>query len=110
MPLDTNYPYKFDFEIISILHKHKLYYHIIISLSLAALQCLLPGRFLLPDKVKGRSSEDNLLCVTGRMNNLRTLIVSTLQIAIVKTLIRGDTSPYLAPAPALELETNLRKV
>ena len=44
------------------------------------------------------------------MNNLRTLIVSTLQIAIVKTLIRGDTSPYLAPAPALELETNLRKV
>ena len=69
-----------------------------------------PGRFLLPDKVKGRGSEDNLLSVTGRMNNLRTLIVSTLQIAIVKTLIRGDTSPYLAPAQALELETNLRKV
>ena len=64
----------------------------------------------MPDKVKGRGSEDNLLSVTGRMNNLRTLIVSTLQIAIVKTLIRGDTSPHLAPAPALELETNLRKV
>ena len=54
----------------------------------------------MPDKVKGRGSEDYLLSVTGRMNNLRTLIVSTVQIAIVKTLIRGDTSPpHLAPAP-----------
>ena len=53
----------------------------------------------MPDKVKGRGSEDYLLSVTGRMNNLRTLIVSAVQIAIVKTLIRGDTSPHLAPAP-----------